>query len=49
MADDASKTKNTIPTSSGRGSLKLTEPEHQEVIRFLEAGKPLPDKYRFLL
>lgn len=28
---------------------KLTEPEQQEVIRFLEAGKPLPDKYRFLL
>lgn len=28
---------------------KLTEQEQQEVIRFLEAGKPLPDKYRFLL
>ena len=27
----------------------LTEQEQQEVIRFLEAGKPLPDKYRFLL
>ena len=28
---------------------KLNEQEQQEVIRFLEAGKPLPDKYRFLL
>jgi DNA modification methylase len=28
---------------------KLTEQEQQEVIRFIEAGKPLPDQYRFLL
>ena len=28
---------------------KLTEQEQQEIIRFIEAGKPLPDKYRFLL
>jgi adenine-specific DNA-methyltransferase len=28
---------------------KLTEQEQQEVIRFIDAGKPLPDKYRFLL
>ncbi|MDX9975351.1 MAG: site-specific DNA-methyltransferase, partial [FCB group bacterium] len=28
---------------------RLTEPEKQEVIRFLEADKPLPEKYRFLL
>lgn len=28
---------------------KLTEIEQQEVARFIEAGKPLPDKYRFLL
>ncbi len=27
----------------------LTEQEQQEVIRYIEAGKPLPDKYRFLL
>jgi len=27
----------------------LTEQEQQEIIRYLEAGKPLPDKYRFLL
>ena len=28
---------------------KLTPAEKQDVIRFLEADKPLPDKYRFLL
>ena len=28
---------------------KLTEQEQQEVIRFVEAGKSLPEKYRFLL
>ena len=29
--------------------LKLTEQEKQEIIRYLEADKPLPEKYRFLL
>jgi DNA modification methylase len=28
---------------------RLTEQEQQEVVRFIEADKPLPDKYRFLL
>jgi hypothetical protein len=28
---------------------RLTEQEEQEIIRYIEAGKPLPDKYRFLL
>lgn len=28
---------------------RLTDQEQQEIIRFIEAGKPLPDKYRFLL
>ncbi|MCE5190510.1 MAG: site-specific DNA-methyltransferase [Actinomycetia bacterium] len=28
---------------------RLTDQEQQDVIRFLEADKPLPDKYRFLL
>ncbi len=28
---------------------RLTEQERQEIIRFIEADKPLPDKYRFLL
>lgn len=26
---------------------RLTEQEQQEVIRFIEADKPLPEKYRF--
>lgn len=29
--------------------LKLADQEKQEIIRYLEAGKELPDKYRFLL
>jgi adenine-specific DNA-methyltransferase len=29
--------------------LKLSDQEKQEILRFLEADKPLPDKYRFLL
>ncbi|OQB21928.1 MAG: Modification methylase DpnIIB [candidate division BRC1 bacterium ADurb.Bin183] len=28
---------------------RLTDTEKQEIIRFIEADKPLPDKYRFLL
>jgi len=28
---------------------KLTEQEKQDIIRFIEVDKPLPDKYRFLL
>ena len=28
---------------------RLTEQEQREIIRFIEADKPLPDKYRFLL
>lgn len=28
---------------------RLTEQEQQEIIRYVEADKPLPDKYRFLL
>jgi DNA modification methylase len=28
---------------------RLTEQEQQEIVRFIEAGKPLPEKYRFLL
>jgi len=28
---------------------RLTEQEQQEIVRYLEADKPLPDKYRFLL
>ena len=28
---------------------RLTEQEQQDIIRFIEADKPLPEKYRFLL
>jgi hypothetical protein len=28
---------------------RLSEQEQQEIIRYMEAGKPLPDKFRFLL
>ena len=28
---------------------RLTDQEQQEIIRFIEADNPLPDKYRFLL
>ena len=28
---------------------QLTPQEQQEIIRYLEAGRPLPDKFRFLL
>ena len=28
---------------------RLTDAEKQEIVRFIEADKPLPDKYRFLL
>src|SRR5450756_694765 len=29
--------------------MRLTEQEQQEIVRYIEADKPLPDKYRFLL
>jgi hypothetical protein len=28
---------------------RLTKLEQQEILRFIDADKPLPDKYRFLL
>jgi len=36
-------------TVAGRGALKLTDNEKRDIIQLLEADKPLPDKYRFLL
>ena len=29
--------------------MKLTDNEIRDISKYLEAGKPLPDKYRFLL
>ena len=31
------------------GSAKLTDNEIRDIVKLLEAGKPLPEKYRFLL
>lgn len=31
------------------GSLYLSDTEKRDIVKFLEAGKPLPEKYRFLL
>jgi len=28
--------------------MKLTDNEKREILKLIEAGKPLPDKYRFL-
>lgn len=30
-------------------SILMTEQEQQEILRYIEAVKPLPDQYRFLL
>ncbi|MEO5329228.1 MAG: hypothetical protein H7829_13415 [Magnetococcus sp. THC-1_WYH] len=39
-----------IPSNTtGKGTLKLSDNELRDIIQRLEAGKPLPDKYRFLL
>ena len=32
-----------------KGSLNLSDNEKRDVVKYLEAGKPLPEKYRFLL
>ncbi len=29
--------------------LKLTDQEKQEIVRYLEAGKELPEKYRYFI
>ncbi len=36
-------------TQSKKGSLYLSENEKRDIMKYLEAGKSLPDKYRFLL
>ncbi len=43
----AGKTKGERAT--GQGALKLTDNEKRDIMKLLEADKPLPDKYRFLL
>lgn len=41
--------KNKTEKVSRQGSLKLSDNEIRDITNHLEAGKPLPDKYRFLL
>ena len=43
----ARKTKDATVTE--RGTLELTDNEKRDIVALLEANKPLPDKYRFLL
>ena len=43
----AGKTKGESAT--GHGALKLTDNEKRDIMKLLEADKPLPDRYRFLL
>lgn len=39
----------TFSACNGVKMSRLTEQEQQDIIRFIEADKPLPEKYRFLL
>ena len=45
------KNKPTHPTGgpSTKGRLKLSDNEIRDITSHLEASRPLPDKYRFLL
>ncbi len=36
-------------TETRSGSLNLSDNEKRDIVKYLEAGKPLPEKYRFLL
>jgi DNA modification methylase len=38
-----------VLVSGGNKMQRLTEQEQQEILRYVEADKPLPEKYRFLL
>ena len=35
--------------AAGRAALELTDNERRDILEHLEAGRPLPDRYRFLL
>ena len=41
--------KKELEQSYSKKQLNLSDSEKRDVIKFLEAGKPLPEKYRFLL
>ena len=49
MAGNGKSGKVKGDSHAGRGSLKLTDNEKRDIIKLLEADKPLPEKYRFLL
>ena len=49
MLDNGKSRKATGGRSDGRGTLKLTDNEKRDIIKLLEADRPLPDKFRFLL
>ena len=41
--------KETEQSQTKKGSLYLSDNEKRDIMKYLEAGKPLPEKYRFLL
>ncbi|NCU28772.1 MAG: site-specific DNA-methyltransferase, partial [Candidatus Moranbacteria bacterium] len=41
--------KETEQSQTKKGSLYLSDNEKRDIVKYLEAGKPLPEKYRFLL
>ena len=45
----AKEVKTKSSSLAGHSELKLTDNEKREIVALLEANKPLPDKYRFLL
>ncbi len=49
MAGNGKSGKAKGDSHAGRGALKLTDNEKRDIIKLLEADRPLPDKYRFLL
>ena len=49
MAGNGKSRKAKCDNPAERGVLKLTDNEKRDIIKLLEADKPLPDKYRFLL
>lgn len=49
MAGNGKAGKAKGDSAAGRGVLKLSDNEKRDILEHLEADRPLPDKYRFLL
>ena len=49
MTDKGKAGKTKGESATGHGALKLTDNEKRDIMKLLEADKPLPDRYRFLL